>query len=292
MIVPSPLVDKSEVAEHYDGLNQFYHDVWGLHRHHGYWQNGGETPVEAIRLMAQKILDAAKASSGGRVVDVGCGPGGVAWFFTENANVEVVGYTISKEEERTAVGHGARADGNAPRFIHGDWLDNHLADESADAVLLIESLSHMADRMAVLAEIARVLKPGGRLVMADWAASGKPQRWQVKGLLQPICRGGRLTGLVTPEENGKMLEAASLLLLEQADLTGSVSKTWWVIVARALANVSCWKLLGRCLLSDWPRFFAIPRVMLAYAVGCLSYQWMVAEKGSCGSSRIEAEVPL
>lgn len=247
-------------------------------------------------MMAKKILGAAKVRPGEKVVDVGCGSGGIAWFFAEKANVEVVGYTVSKEEERTAVKHGAGAVGPGPRFIHGDWLDNHLADESADAVLMIESFSHMADRRAVLAEISRVLKPGGRLVMADWVASTNPHRWQVRGLLQPICRGGRLTGLNTSDENRKMLEVASLLLLEHADLTAAVSKTWRVIAGRSLGKVmrdaSCWKLLAWCLLHDRPRSFAIPRVMLAYALGCLRYQWMVAEKGSCGSARIEAEVPL
>lgn len=296
MILPAPLVEGSEVAEHYDCLNQFYQDVWGLHRHHGYWQSGRETPGEAIRMLVQKILEAAGVRPGGKVVDVGCGSGGIAWFFAEKAKVEVVGYTVSREEARTAGKHGARAVGTAPRFIHGDWLDNQLADGSADAVLMIESFSHMADRQAVLVEIARVLKPGGRLVMADWVASTNPKRWQVKGLLQPICRGGRLTGLNTFEGNRKMFEVASLLLLEHADLTASVSKTWRVIAGRSLRKVvcdaSCWKWLGGWLLRDRPRFFAIPRVMLAYALGCLRYQWMVAEKGSCGSGRIEAEVPL
>jgi len=141
MILPKPLVEGYEVAEHYDSLNQFYRDVWGLHRHHGYWQGGHETAAVAVGMMAEKILRAARILPGGTVVDVGCGPGGLAWFFAEKAMAEVVAYTLSGEEQRTALECSVGRGGTAPQFIHSDWLDNHLPDQSVDAVLMIEGFS-------------------------------------------------------------------------------------------------------------------------------------------------------
>lgn len=285
MIVPGSPIGGTDVADHYDRLNDFYCDVWGSHRHHGFWENGRETSSEAITSMARKIALAAKVGPGKRVVDVGCGTGGIAWHFAQEAGAEVVGYTVSLEEKKTAEEREVGAGGVVPKFVCRDWLENDLPDEWADAVVLIESFSHMVDRAAVLAEVERVLKPEGRLVIADWVASENPSWWQVKGLLQPICRGGKLTGLSTFDENEKLFKETCLQTLEVADITESVSKTWQKISARLMGKVACdayyRKFMWQSLFKDRDLVFAIPRVMSAYALGCLKYEWMVAEKGSC-----------
>lgn len=180
------------------------------------------------------------------------------------------------------------------RFICADWLDNELPDEWADAVVLIESFSHMQDRRAVLSEIARVLKPGGRLVLADWVAVANPRKWQMKALLEPICRGGRLAGLSSLEENQDWIERLFFQVKESADITLKVKKTWWAIAVRLMKKVivdaDYRQLMWQSLLSDRDTFFAIPRVMIAYQLSCLRYGWLVAEKGSCARSGIEAKM--
>lgn len=295
MIVCVPSIGGTEVAEHYDRLNAFYIGIWGHHRHHGFWEKGSESAEQAIASMTARVVRAAKSGVGGRVIDVGCGTGGIAWHFADQENAEVMGYTLSMEEKLTAEGGGERGKKGSAEFICADWLDNGLPDEWADAVVLIESFSHMEDRQAVLEEVARVLKPGGRLVLADWVAAQSPQAWQVKHLLEPMCRGGRLTGLSSLEENRDLLEAVSLQVLEASDITVEVEKTWRVITGRliwkVLSDAAYRKFMWQSLWCDRAVFFAIPRVMIAYQLGCLRYGWLVAQKGSCARGRIEAEVP-
>lgn len=288
MIVSNSPIGEAEVADHYDRLNHFYCDVWGLHRHHGFWETGQESPEDAIALMAGKISAAAKIDRGGRVVDVGCGTGGIAWLMARESDAEVMGYTVSEKEKETAEKFDDSSDEKVktlPRFICSDWLENDLPDNWADAVVLIESLSHMENRMRVLVEATRVLKPGGRLLIADWLASAKPKGWQVKWLLKPICQGGKLTGLSSIEEGQNLLNELSLQVTEASDLTTSVSKTWHHITAklmRKLASDAAYrKFMWQSLFRDRTLFFSIPRVIIAYATGCLKYGWLVAEKGSC-----------
>ncbi len=294
MITPGSPIGETDVASHYDRLNEFYNDIWGLHRHHGYWQTGNETASEAVALMTRKILDAAQVGSGKRVVDVGCGTGGITWYFAQEAKAEVVAYTVSQEEKATAENCEISGGEGRARFVCRDWLENDVPDEWADAVVLIESFSHMVDRGAVLAEVERVLKPGGRLVLTDWIGSKNPARWQVKGLLEPICRGGKLTSLIHVEEMAEMLKEASLQVIECNDITAKVSKTWYKITVRLVRKMLIdgryRKFMWQSLLNDRDLLFAIPRVMLAYASACLRYEWVVAEKGSCASVGIEANV--
>lgn len=292
MIVSAASVDVDEVADHYDRLNEFYLEVWGEHRRHAYWETGKECAAEAITLMTQRIVRAVDLSSGDRLVDVGCGSGGLARSFAQQCDAEVVGYTISAEERVCAEKDSQTLQQGSAVFFCQDWLQNDVPDQWADAVVLIESFSHMENRGQVLAEVARVLKPGGRLLLADWVAAPTVSRWQVGALLQPMCRGGRLTGLNSMAENLGLIKAAGLNCLEASAITSSVKKTWQVIAYRLMKKVvseaKYRALLWRSLREDRDTFFAIPRVMMAYQSGCLSYGWVLAQKDSCDQVKNEA----
>lgn len=59
-------------------------------------------------------------------------------------------------------------------IVHTTTNDIPLPDGSADAVLAVNVLHEIADEPEALAEIRRVLKPGGRFVVVDWAAIERP----------------------------------------------------------------------------------------------------------------------
>src|SRR3712207_6969360 len=67
----------------------------------------------------------------------------------------------------------------APEILVRDWLANGLPDHHFDAVIAIESSTHMPDRARVFAEMHRVLRPGGRLVRSEERRVGKEcrSRW-------------------------------------------------------------------------------------------------------------------
>lgn len=64
----------------------------------------------------------------------------------------------------------------APELLAGDALRLPLADQSVDAVLSICALEHFADGPAALTEMARVLRPGGQLVLSADALTRR-HRW-------------------------------------------------------------------------------------------------------------------
>ena len=75
-------------------------------------------------------------------------------------------------------------------------------------MVAIESLSHMADKERAIAECARVLRPGGRLVVCDWLSAEHPSRRARKLLLEPICREGRLPSMASVGEYVELMRAA------------------------------------------------------------------------------------
>ncbi|MEO1286719.1 MAG: methyltransferase domain-containing protein [Chloroflexota bacterium] len=106
---------------------------------------------------------------GERVVDVACGAG-IDSFIAAN-KVGKTGYVIGVDMTSAMVQKArqalARTDLTNLEFCHGYSEDLPVDDEWADVVILNGALNLMPDKNATLQEMARVLKPGGRLQLAD-----------------------------------------------------------------------------------------------------------------------------
>ena len=116
----------------------------------------------------------AGVPEGGRVVDVGAGTGTLAVALAEaRPDVEVVG--VDGDPEILAQ---ARAKPGAERVIWEPGLAGELplASESADAAVISLVLHHLGPggKRRALADVARVLRPGGRLHVADWGRPATP----------------------------------------------------------------------------------------------------------------------
>ncbi|MEX2578075.1 MAG: methyltransferase domain-containing protein [Verrucomicrobiales bacterium] len=240
MIEPREKPEPAAVARHYDALDPFYREVWGRDLHHGYWKTGRETVAEAVGNLTAAAADLARVASGDRVCDIGCGYGGTSLWLAEHRGADVTGYTLSRHQAESAASAAARLPGSLPRprFLCRDWLENGLPDGSADAVLSIECFSHVDDKAAFFREIARVLKPGGRVGMTAWLARERPRPWEVRHLLEPICREGRLAGLVDLSELREFAESAGLVVDDLRDIGPRVGKTWRVIVKRLAVKLA------------------------------------------------------
>ena len=109
--------------------------------------------------MAQRIVRQAGVQARPRVLDIGCGNGGFLMQM-HRRGFEIQG------TERTAES-AARVPAEIASSIHiGDLLALRLAESSFDLVTLWHVFEHLRDPVAHLREIKRLLKPGGRLMLA------------------------------------------------------------------------------------------------------------------------------
>jgi cyclopropane fatty-acyl-phospholipid synthase-like methyltransferase len=268
------------VGAHYDTLDRQYRTIWGEHVHHGYWVSGRETAAQATRALVSLVATAAEIQPGARVCDVGCGYGASDRMLALEYGAHVTGLTISAAQHRHALASGGATDN--PRILRRDWLDNGLGGSEFDAVIAIESVSHMGDRAAVFAECQRVLVPGGRLVVLDWLAAATATRWQQARLLEPICRHGRLAGLGTLAGYGEELVAAGFDEVRGRDISSHVWRTWPTVVARSALRLPRDPELRRMLrdrLHPEHGFAAmVACVMAGYATRAFRYGMLTARK--------------
>ena len=277
MIIPRVPQTAADVAGHYDELDEAYRSIWGEHIHHGYWLTGRETPEQAAEALIALVAGRLSLAPGQRVADIGCGYGASAAWLAAHHGVDVTGFTLS--EAQWAI---AAARPGPLSFHRRDWLDNGLADAGFDRALAIESSEHMEDKARFFAEAARVLKPGGRLVVCAWLARTGAGRLAVRHLLEPICREGRLPGMGTREDYEELAAAAGLSLLSYEDLGPRVRRTWTICARRTLGRVVTDRGLRRLALARTTRnrafLLSLPRLMLALRTGAMRYGLFVWDK--------------
>lgn len=281
MIVPRTAQDERTVAAHYDSLDAFYRSLWGDDIHHGLWATGRERPDEAVRRLTELVADSARLRAGDAVCDVGCGYGGTARLLADAYGCRVTGVTNSRAQyERAAAHAGGR--GPAPRYVLRSWLDNGLAAGSFDAVIAIESLSHMADKAHAFGECARVLRPRGRLVVSDWMTPQAPGPVQIRLLLEPICREGHVPSLGSAAEYSRILAGAGLRVERIVDLTAKVRRTWTVVLRRAavrlLRDPAARRTLGERGETGRGDVLSLLRIPVAFRTGALRYGVLVATR--------------
>ncbi|MFN2475427.1 MAG: methyltransferase domain-containing protein [Chthoniobacterales bacterium] len=269
MISSCTQIDGAAVASHYDELDCFYRDVWGDHVHHGLWLRGDETREEAVLQFAHLVADRAGAASGVTVCDIGCGYGATARVMAQR-RAQVTGITISPAQ--AAIGQRL---GENPKIICGDWLQNNFASGSFDAAIAIESSEHMPDLGEFFRQAARVLRPGGKLVVFAWLSSEHPSRTAVRWLLEPICREGRMAHLSTASEYQTLAERVGFGVERSEDITRRVQQTWPAIVRRLVVKFATAPRYLRFLFKPHAknRIFALTilRIWIAYRCGAMRY---------------------
>lgn len=282
MIVPCHPVTSSAVAQHYDNLDYFYRQLWGDHLHHGLWHSGRETPEEAVRQLVTEVASQARIESGSRVCDVGCGYGATARQLADEFQAHVTGVTISAAQHTYA--ESVRPETTNPRYLLRNWYDNGFPDGEFDAVISIESSEHMPDKPRFFHEVSRVLRPGGHFVVCAWLSRPKPKRWEVRHLLEPICREGRLPGMGTVSEYQDWMKAAGLEVIRTEEVSDRVRKTWIICAKRVTHALATDPEARRFVFASrgQDRIFAVTlfRILAAYYTGSMRYAILTARKPS------------
>ncbi|MGK7907425.1 MAG: methyltransferase domain-containing protein [Synechococcus sp.] len=159
------------IQKFYDVSSGLWEEVWGEHMHHGYYAVGQPRPHrrQAQIDLIDRLLAWGEVTSIDRLLDVGCGIGGSSLYLAERFGAKATGITLSPVQAQRAKERAMEQQlGDRTSFTVADALDMPFADNRFDLVWSLESGEHMPDKRQFLSECCRVLKPGGRLLVATW----------------------------------------------------------------------------------------------------------------------------
>jgi SAM-dependent methyltransferase len=140
-------------------------------------QSGPDWGVGQYEWTARQLLPAAEVVVGTaairpdeRVLDLGCGTGNAALLAAQHA-AQVTG--VDPAPRLLEVARKAAADrGLDIAFLPGDAASIPLADASVDVVVSVFAVIFAPDPQVAAAELARIVAPGGRIVLSAWFPGG------------------------------------------------------------------------------------------------------------------------
>lgn len=135
---------------------------WGL----GNYQRIAEQLLPA----SEAVVEAADPVPGETLVDVGCGSGNAALLAAER-EATVIGVDPSERLLEVAAAAAEERDLDA-EFVLGEAASMPISGAEADVIVSVFGVIFAEDQAAAAAEIARVTKPNGRLVLAAWIPGG------------------------------------------------------------------------------------------------------------------------
>ncbi len=226
-----------------DGILEYY---WGEHIHLGFY-----TPAQRAAGYLRTDFKAAKGSfvdemlawglaAGGsrapplKILDVGCGIGGASRRLARAfPDAHVTGITLSPEQVARATALAAEAGLKNVTFTVMDALAMAFPPDSFDLVWACESGEHMPDKGRYVAEMARVLAPGGTLVLATWcqreAGGGRapPLNDSERAALQFLYDEWAHPFFISVEAYGRLLAGTGAMrVVDLGDWTAPTLPAW------------------------------------------------------------------
>lgn len=116
-----------------------------------------------------EVADALQLAPGDVLLDLACGRGGYGLELAARTGARLIGIDFATEAIRQAAELTALR-GIAAEFRVGDMASTGLPDAAVDGVVVVDAIHFPPDPAAAYAELARVLRPGGRAVLTCWEA--------------------------------------------------------------------------------------------------------------------------
>ena len=241
-----------EIADFWDKTSVGWQTVWGPHIHHGYFENYRETPIQAQEKLINKLLALLAISPEDEILDAGCGMGGSSRYLAKRYGVRVTGITLSQEQVSMATHLAKEEQIDTVNFKVEDALSlASFSDDTFDVVWSLESCEQFYDKQLFIQQAFRVLKPGGKLILATWCSGAERYSGLQAKKYKKLCLSLQLPYMPTINHYAKLLQQQGFVIKQTLDWSENVKETWRI----GLASLRTYSLLTIFRMSGWRGLF-------------------------------------
>jgi len=277
-----------KVINYYNTAQPYYELFWygkSLGIHYGLWTEGVSNRQKAIIKENEVLADLAKVKRGDLVLDAGCGVGGSGIWLARERGAKVIGFNIVNKQ--LTIGKDLAKKRNLSQsleFVRGDYQELPFRSDAFDVFWSLESIEHATSNDEFIKEAFKVLKPGGRMVIAGTFAGREELSEEEKRQMQVgLSVAGCFTDFRTAKRVCDIAKNNGFVNVENIDHTKSVMRSsrqmtnmcrWGLPVAKALAAINAASPL-LILNNQWGLYQEG-----LFKSGATSYNILVAEKPS------------
>jgi cyclopropane fatty-acyl-phospholipid synthase-like methyltransferase len=220
---------EQDVVDYYDATEVHYRMFWEFEKslsiHYGVWTKGIKNLSDAMINTNLLLARAGGINKDSYVLDAGCGFGGSSICIAEHFGCKVTGITLSARQVEIGTEQAKkRGVENLASFKQMSYTDTSFPDNTFDYVWAIESMQTGSDKHAFLKEAARVLKPGGKLLISDCF---KPYEYNIadEKHMAIMFNGWAAEDVISFDKFVEIAKFVGLLLKIESDRTLEVKPT-------------------------------------------------------------------
>ena len=212
------------IVSYYDNTRLDYRILWFGKKnrsvHFGYYDHEVKSHSEALLNLNKVLAQKSGVKDGDIILDAGCGHGGSSVWLAENYNVQVTGITLVPHQVIKARNAARkRALDHRISFSEQDYSNTNFKDESFTLIWACESMCHAKDKLDFYREAYRLLKPGGRLICADYFRTQRPLNKEGEKLLHDWLDGWSIKDIDAFSEHKTNAEKCGFVEFDLENIT-------------------------------------------------------------------------
>jgi MPBQ/MSBQ methyltransferase len=291
---PSRTYGAGTVAEEYDewteeGILEYY---WGEHIHLGYYSKDEKYRYKPLKDAQYTFIDEMMKFGGidpatdkkSKVLDVGCGFGGTSRYLARalGPDSEVTAITLSPKQVERATELAIEQNTPNTKFMVEDALAMSFPDNSFDIVWACESGEHMPDKKKYIEQMMRVLKPGGKFVMATWCQRDDREvalEKRDKRDLQYLYEEWSHPYFISKEAYKELIEETGVMNeVTTADWVKETIATWRHTIFKGIKDPRGWIFKPKTYVKCVRDAYCLERMHRAFKRGLMEYGMLTATK--------------
>lgn len=238
------------ITDYYDQTRFDYWVAWAGKGndsvHFGFYDKNATSHAAALLNTNAILAHLAKLKAGEVVLDAGCGKGGSSFWLVRNRGVHAIGISpVASQIAHAQQRAGEYGLSEETEFMQADYCATPFESERFDCVWACESLCHSADKRRFYEEAYRVLRPGGRLIIAEYMRPRPSLSALQEKLLKDWLNRWAIPDLATPNAHFQFADAAGFSQIQLMDYT----QYSWVSLKNLYKISKRWIGIGQLLRS-------------------------------------------